>query len=133
MMEPRGRQRGFAAIAAVFLLVVLAALGAFIVQVSSGQQLGSAQDVQSTRAYWAARAGVEWALGSLAAAPSACPVAPTPFVVEGFNLDVSCSSAIFNEAGVAHRVFTINARAASSAPVGGIGFVERSVSAAVEL
>ena len=57
MKMSRFHQQGFAAIAAVFLVVVLAALGAFMVTFSNTQQLTSAQDVQGSRAYWAARGG----------------------------------------------------------------------------
>lgn len=57
--------RGFVLPAAIFLLVVLAALGAAIVTVSTTQQIGSALDVQGTRAYQAARAGIEWGLYSV--------------------------------------------------------------------
>ena len=66
-------QRGFAAIAAIFLLVVLAALGSFMLSFSNTQQLTSAQDVLGTRAYWAARAGLEWGIGNVA---GACPAKP---------------------------------------------------------
>ncbi|MDO8931682.1 MAG: hypothetical protein Q7U97_04750 [Rhodocyclaceae bacterium] len=54
--------RGFAIVSAIFILVVLAALGAFILSISSSQQIGSALDVQGVRAYQAARAGIEWGL-----------------------------------------------------------------------
>jgi MSHA biogenesis protein MshP len=56
------RIRGFALVSAIFILVVLAALGAFIVNISTSQQIGSALDVQGVRAYQAARAGIEWGL-----------------------------------------------------------------------
>lgn len=56
------RIRGFAIVSAIFILVVLAALGAFIVNISANQQIGSALDVQGVRAYQAARAGIEWGL-----------------------------------------------------------------------
>lgn len=56
------KSRGFTIVSAIFILVVLAALGAFIVTVSTSQQTGSALDVQGVRAYQAARAGVEWGL-----------------------------------------------------------------------
>lgn len=52
--------RGFAIVSAIFILVVLAALGAFIVNISTTQQIGSTLDVQGVRAYQAARAGIEW-------------------------------------------------------------------------
>jgi MSHA biogenesis protein MshP len=56
------RQTGFALLTAIFILVVLAGLGAAIMTVSSNQQISSAIDVQGARAYLAARAGVDWAL-----------------------------------------------------------------------
>lgn len=56
------RQRGFGAIAAIVILVILAALAAAIVSVGSTQQMTSAQDVLSARAWQAARAGNEWGL-----------------------------------------------------------------------
>lgn len=54
------RQRGFGYIAAIFILVMLAGLGAAITSVSTTQQLGSALDVQGARAYQAARSGIQW-------------------------------------------------------------------------
>lgn len=54
------RQRGFLIIAAVFLLVVLAGLVAYLTTVSTTSQAASAADQNSARAYQAARAGVEW-------------------------------------------------------------------------
>lgn len=56
------RQRGFGVIAAIVILVILAALAAAIVSVGSTQQMTSAQDVLSARAWQAARAGNEWGL-----------------------------------------------------------------------
>ncbi|MBP9712569.1 MAG: hypothetical protein KBD60_02635 [Sterolibacterium sp.] len=55
-------QQGMALLSAIFILVVLALIGAFAVHVSTMQHVSSAQDVQSVRAYQAARAGIEWAL-----------------------------------------------------------------------
>jgi MSHA biogenesis protein MshP len=76
MRRPRHASGGFATIVALFLLVVLAALGAFMVSISTSQQVGSAQDIQGTRAYWAARAGLEWGIGSLTASPASAPHRP---------------------------------------------------------
>ncbi len=55
-------QRGLALVSAIFILVVLALIGSFAVNVATMQQTGSMQDAQSVRAYQAARAGLEWAL-----------------------------------------------------------------------
>jgi MSHA biogenesis protein MshP len=56
------RQRGFAIVSAIFILVVLAGLAGFIVSVTTTQNVSFAQDIQSARAYQAARAGVEWGI-----------------------------------------------------------------------
>ncbi len=66
---------GFALPTAIFLLVILAALGAFVLNVSTGQQLGMAIDVKGERAWQAANAGMEWVRYKLAANPTspACP------------------------------------------------------------
>ena len=47
---------------AIFLLVILAGLAAFLVHISTTQSITSAQDIQGARAYHAARAGVDWGL-----------------------------------------------------------------------
>lgn len=107
--------RGFAIVSAIFILVVLAALGAFIVNISANQQIGSALDVQGVRAYQAARAGIEWGLyrvqssaaynfsygpgpgpvGTAAPNTRTCPASPASFVptaptLGGFTITVSC-------------------------------------------
>jgi MSHA biogenesis protein MshP len=139
MMCARFHHRGFAAIAAIFLVVVLASLGAFMVTLTNTQQLTSAQDVQGTRAYWAARAGLEWAISSVNAVGTASAVnaatctTPTPFSVDGFSVTVTCSGAgvPYSEAGVNKYIFQISS-VASIGSVGTVGYLERSVSASVE-
>jgi MSHA biogenesis protein MshP len=131
LRAPR-HERGFAAVAALFVLVVLAALGAFMVSISSSQQVNSARDVQGSRAYWAARAGLEWAVGSLSAAPAACPTPPGPFTVEGFTVAITCTRNTYDEAGSTRVIYSLGSRASAGGATGGLGFVERSVSASVE-
>jgi len=111
------RSLGFSLVAAIFLLTILAALGAFIVTVSTSQQLGSALDVQGARAYQAARAGIEWGVYQVQSTPAynfsygtpavavgsanpnsrACPASPAAFVptaptLAGFTVVVVCSA-----------------------------------------
>jgi MSHA biogenesis protein MshP len=52
--------RGFALPTAIFLMVILAALGAYIARVNLLQSSSSALDVLGSGAYQAARAGAEW-------------------------------------------------------------------------
>ena len=62
MMQLTNRQRGVGLVTAIFLLVVIAGLAAAMVTVFTAQQTGSQLDQQGTRAYQAARAGIEWGL-----------------------------------------------------------------------
>lgn len=122
---------GFAAIAAIFLLVLLAALGAFMLTFSNTQQLTSAQDVQGTRAYWAARGGLEWGIASVIGA-SACPASPTTLTLGDFTVQVTCTSQAYTEGGASLSIFRVGATATLGGAVGSIGYIERSVSATIE-
>ena len=60
MSREMRHERGFSIVTAIFLVVVLGLLAAFIVAVT-GMQVSSHQlDILGTRAYQAARAGIEW-------------------------------------------------------------------------
>lgn len=161
MSRTRIQQRGFAAVAAIFLVVLLAALGGFMLTFSNSQQLTSAQDVQGTRAYWAARAGLEWAIAEvadcanknatctrstttpppcIAQTPTTCrtsPYALTSTFLGGFTTTVSWLSTSYFEASPAPTttenrfVFQITSVAASGT-VGSVGYIERSVMATME-
>ena len=97
-MTAARRQGGFGAIAAIVVLVILAVLAAAIVSLATTQQITVAQDVQSARAWQAARAGNEWGLyqalrsGSCAAANTLDLRSST-----GFYVTVSCKSWPYNE------------------------------------
>jgi MSHA biogenesis protein MshP len=73
-------QQGFSLVSAIFLLVVLAALGAAMVSFSTAQNQSLSIDVLGSRAYQAANAGVEWAAFTLESAPAASFPAATVFV-----------------------------------------------------
>lgn len=101
--EPRG-QHGFALISAIFILVVLAVLGAAVAHLSVNQQLGSAVELTTAKAYQAARAGQEWAAFQvLIPAPPSPPTADTPPAcfsdthialtgeLTGFTVSVQCT------------------------------------------
>lgn len=56
----RARVHGFAIITAIFLIVVLASLGTFMLSFSTAQHTSAMQDLQGAKAYQAARTGIEW-------------------------------------------------------------------------
>lgn len=61
-MTRRIAQRGFGAVMAIMVLVALGAMAAGIVKFGSLQALNMSQDIESARAWQAAKAGTEWGL-----------------------------------------------------------------------
>lgn len=128
--------RGFLLPAAIFLLVILAALGAYALNISSTQQATSKQDIQGSRAYQAARAGLEWAIFQVLVPGTAnlvnCPT-PTTLTIEGFTVNVTCTQSVdYNEQGTDRtiRLFEITSRA-SFGVAGTIDYSERQLQATV--
>ena len=129
----RRSQRGFAIVSAIFLLVVLSALGAFMVTFSTVQHTSSAQDVQGTRAYQAARAGIEWGAyqilrnTSCAASTSLTPPAAS---LTGFGVKVQCVPTAYTEVANTITVYQLTSTA-SFGTAGSTNYVERQLSAAI--
>lgn len=126
---------GFVLPSAIFLLVILASLAAFLVNISTTQSRTSVQDMQGARAYHAARAGIEWGLYQVMvpAAPSCVAATILPAAIEGFTVTVTCAVfGPYSEAGQAFSLYRLEATAQSpGAAPGALGFVERQVSASV--
>ena len=123
--------QGFGIISAIFLLVVLSALGAFIVNISSGQHVSSAADLRGAQAYQAARAGVEWGAYQVldpnstaaVATPVACPGATfSPF--PGFSTTVTCVLSTHTEGGNNIGVYRFTSTA-TAGTIGTIDYVSR--------
>lgn len=131
---------GFALPAALFLLVILAALGAFVLSVSSSQQIGAAWDIMGVRAYQAARAGIEWGTfeamrnGRCAGSASFLPAAS----LAEFTVTVRATAApASDELGAPVRVCGLEATACNRPAAGdcpgaaGANYVERQLQVAV--
>lgn len=143
--------RGFSIVTAIFLLVVLAALGAFMVVFTGLQQNTLKADVVGVRAYYAARAGIDWAVYQVTDPDNAAPPAPPAFPacpagnVTGlggslapFVVTVTCSGPFAaEEAGREIRTYSITATACNQAvcviapAVPPTGYVERQLSVTV--
>jgi MSHA biogenesis protein MshP len=114
------KAKGFALASAIFLIVVLAALGAFLVNMRATQDSSVALDTLGQRAYDAARAGIEWgAYQSLR--NNACVAGPIAFnlaggALAGHTVNVSCARTAHNEGGIAINMDTITATACNQAP-----------------
>jgi MSHA biogenesis protein MshP len=137
-MSAMRSQHGFTLATAVFLLVVLGALGAFILTVSTAQHRGAALDIQGARAYQAARAGIEWGLYR-SLRDNACASGAVTFAgttLEGFTANVACTAYSADEAGTTVTIHRIVATACNQPPcpsaAPGEQYVERQLSATVE-
>ena len=125
VMIVKNRQHGFGAIAAIFVLVVLAALAAAILRFGSTAQASIAQNLLSARALQAASAGTEWGLyQALKGTWTTCSGASQTLDLTastGFRVTVSCDSRSYNEGETAPgvprvvRLYTIDAVACNSA------------------
>ncbi len=124
------RQRGFALVSAVFLLVVIAALGAFAVRINSNQQHNADLDLAMLRADAAVQSGIQYAATRLSSAPD-CNTSglngqslPLP---QGYNVILACASPpnppqVVN--GVLVNVFSVTA-IATRGQYGSPDFVSR--------
>jgi MSHA biogenesis protein MshP len=103
----RRKAHGFTMVSAIFLLVVLTMLGAAMLNFATSQHLGSQLDVQGTRAYQAARAGIEWGLyqqlrqGNCGSSSFAMPAGNT---LSTFTVSVSCSSKTYGSGSAVNGV-----------------------------
>lgn len=148
------RAQGFTIVSAIFILVVLAALGGFLAVVATTQQVGFGLDVQGARAYQAARAGVEWGLYRVlrdanyalntattttnqlsassgctsvtSASPTTTTISPLPApTLSEFTVTVTCY-AVHDNTNMGPWVYVIQSTA-SVGTVGSLIYVERRV------
>lgn len=146
---PLPHQHGFALIAAIFLLVVLSALGVFMVSISTSHHAGQMLDLAGARAYQAARAGIEWSAFQVMAPENAdfgnttgtytpqytCAGSPVTWsamngTLANYTVVVSCSFADHSDGGVQKRVYTLISTATPTGVLpGSLDFVERQITA----
>jgi MSHA biogenesis protein MshP len=135
--------RGFSLVTAIFLLVVLSALGAYMVVFTGQQQTALQVDVLGVRAYYAARAGSDWALfraidpdNTIGPPPAfaACPSGTINTLggsLSPFTVVVTCTSSDHTESTRNIRVYEITATACNNASCPAVspaaGYVERQI------
>ena len=131
-MIRRRSQLGFSLVPALFLLVVLAALGLVAVRLAGVQQQTVVLAMQSGRAYAAARAGVEWsayqALNN--ATSNAATINLTEGGLAGFTVETNCSSSSHAEGPNTVNVYVIDAFAWSGS-YGNPDYVSRRIRSTV--
>ncbi|MHB1053163.1 MAG: hypothetical protein ACYCZT_08835 [Thiobacillus sp.] len=129
---------GFVLPAAIFLLVILASLAAYMVSLSRTSHISSALDVQGSRAYQAARTGIEWAAWQvvdpqgLQPIPAPCPTFPSPFTLTGtlaaFTVNVTCTRTLATDGAEQIAIYQVTSTATAGL-VGGVDYFERQIQA----
>ena len=131
-------ERGAALVSAIFLLVVLAALGAYMVTVSGVQQSTASRSLINTRTYFVARAGLEWGIhqtvspafaGGAVVCPAPATFSPTGFGFDGVSVAVNCSRTQYDD-GVLVNTY-VHTSTASHGTAGTTEYVERRLEATV--
>jgi MSHA biogenesis protein MshP len=108
-----GRQRGVSLVAAIFVLVVLAALGGYIASISVFQHAGSTLSMQQVRASAAAAAGVDWGIYYVRSNDS-CAGA-TNFTIGQFTVTQdSCTLYAVTEGASSYNVFDLRYSASTT-------------------
>ncbi len=126
-------QLGFSLVSAIFLLVVIAALGLFTVTISTTQQQSSAMDALGSRAYQAAKAGMEWGIYQITRDGETCATLTQPTMPAGtqlsvFSVVVNCTSTGPYTDGTANfSVYELTSTATTAGAVGSLGYLERQV------
>lgn len=126
MTRANARQRGFSLVSAIFLLVVLAGLGAYAVRLNTFGQQTVTGALRGAQAFEAARAGAAWAAyravnGGICAAGT---LTLTEGATAGFRVSVQCTESTQVEGATTVRVFVFDVRAEAGA-YGGPDYVSR--------
>ncbi len=131
-MTGHRKQSGFSLIPALFLLVVLAALGAAAARLSAIEHQTAVLAMQGSRAYAAAQAGIEWSAYQ-ALVNSSCGSATLSLTeggLVGFSVATTCTGTTHTEGSATTSVYVLEAFA-SSGIYGTPDYVSRRIRATV--
>lgn len=104
-------QHGFSLISTLFMLVVLAALGSYMVRLNISQQTTTTLSLQSVRAWYAASSGLEWAVYQIKTNNS-CPSVPSSFSTDGFSITLSgCTAYPVTEGASSYTLYDVQVNA----------------------
>lgn len=135
------KQQGVALVAAIFLLVVLAALGVYLVQMAGTQRATALFALQGARAYHAAKSAVEFgvhqvsnnaaaACGATTSSPVSQTISFSEGGLQGFNAAVTCEYTRHDENGDCFNVYVIDVQA-SRGTYGTANYVSRQLQTTV--
>lgn len=132
------RQTGFALVAAMFVMIIIAMVVLAMMRLAGNQHGTNSLAIQQARAYQAARAGLDWGI-TQAAPPVGAPscVANAAVNLAGSNLSeftlaVTCSPSAYSENGVTVNVYRLTATAQNGQPGSRPDYAFRALNAAVQ-
>ena len=121
------KQQGITLIGAIFVLVIVSLLGQYLVTIAGVQRQTSILALQSARAYQAANAGIEWAIGNAIFCSSA------NFTINKFRVLVTSTldlNSPYNENGNETSICLIESTA-QYGDYGQIDYVSRQLEATI--
>jgi MSHA biogenesis protein MshP len=136
------RQSGFVLVLAVFMLVMLASISAYLLTISNLQVQTAAQDELGARAYQSARTGIDWGAYQILRAPAqafatACAAGASTQTIAlsgqlaGFSVAVTCQAGAAQTEGAstfrAYRITATGCNQASCPGTAGATYVERQL------
>lgn len=125
------KQSGFSLVTAIFVLVVLGALGGYMVSISGTQHYTTLHAFQGAKAYHAARSGIEWGVGDIMNDGS-CVTDPTfGGASSSFTVEVSCELINgYSEGDQNYEIFQITSTAFTGS-LGNPSYAARQITATV--
>jgi MSHA biogenesis protein MshP len=112
--QHHARARGFSLIVTLFVILVLAGLGAFALQVALTQQQTASFGLLNARAQAAANSGIEYGANQALLA-SSCPASTTlnltAIGLAGFAVTVTCSASTHDIKGTLYQAYVLTATA----------------------
>jgi MSHA biogenesis protein MshP len=130
-----GSQTGFTLITSLFLLVVVALLGVYMVTFRNVQQSTVLYAQQGARAMQAAHAGIEWGIyesvvnGNCIANPS---FPASGAALSAYSITVNCTSSAHDEAGIPIITYVLTS-SAQTGSYGTLDYVYRSLRTTVSI
>jgi MSHA biogenesis protein MshP len=136
LCEPR--QAGFALVAAMFVMIIIALVIAAMMRMAGNQHGTNSLAIQQARAYQAARAGLDWAIAQAAPLVGAgscvgsAPVSLAGSNLSEFTVTVTCTANAYNENGTAVNIYWLTATAQNGLPGSRPDMAFRRLTAVVE-
>jgi len=134
------RERGISLITAIFILLILSLLAGYIGHLATSTQSESAMDVNASRSYQAAKAGLEYGAYRAIVVASCTTTSFSPANITGFTVTVVCTTpAVYQEGTTNKTLYQIVATACNQPtgagvcpnPAPGANYAERQLQMSV--